>query len=71
MDPTPEETKAINSLKRLAKKWPDNLWLYSASGTLFVMRKGENGERVHKGEGVDPDYILDSIDGIDNDGGDW
>jgi len=75
-DLTPEEKKAIASLKRLAKKWPDSLWLYSASGTLNVMRKHEDGGHAYGGgncssTGCDPDYIVATIHGIDNDGGDW
>jgi hypothetical protein len=71
---TKEEQNAITSLKRLAKKWPKTLWLYSASGTLNVMKCGENGEQVmtqenHRG-GFDSDYCIDKIE-IPNDGGDW
>jgi len=69
-DLTPEERKAISALKRLAKKWPKSLWLFSASGTLWVMRCGEHGEEVFSGEGYDPDYIVESVD-IQNAGGDW
>ena len=68
---TKDETKAINTLKRLAKTWPESLWLYSASGTLHVMRKGEDGHAAMLPTGgVDPDYALTSV-GIENDGGDW
>lgn len=65
---TSEEKKAINALNRIAKNWPDSLWLFSASGTLWVMRHGQNGEQVHLGEGIDPNYALVSIR-IPNDGG--
>jgi hypothetical protein len=66
-----DEEKAIRSLKRLAKTWPKSLWLFSASGTLLVMRAGENGDHVHlPSDGVDPDYALTTI-AIPNDGGDW
>lgn len=77
MTPTREEQKAIDSLNRIGKKWPKTLWLFSASGTLCVMRKGENGEQVttdigkHGGGGMDQDYVLATIPGIQNDGGDW
>jgi hypothetical protein len=72
LTPTTEEQKAINSLKRLAKKWPKSLWLFSASGSLCVMRAGEDGEQATLGHGgMDPSYILDNIHGIKNDGGDW
>lgn len=65
------EKQAIASLKRLAKRWPKTLWLFSASGTLTVMRCGEDGQHVHNRDGsVDQDYIVDTIS-IPNDGGDW
>lgn len=68
---TDEENKAIRSLKRIAKAWPKSLWLYSASGSLCVMKRNEDGERAESSTGgVDPDYIVDHID-IPNDGGDW
>lgn len=70
--PTPEEAKAIASLKRIAKKWPKTLWLFSASGSLNVMRCGPDGEHVmnKSNGGVDQDYSLDTIN-IPNSGGDW
>jgi hypothetical protein len=68
---TPEEDRAIRSLKRLAKKWPKSLWLFSASGRLHVMRCDENGQAVMtKNGGSDPDYSITTIN-IKNDGGDW
>jgi hypothetical protein len=68
---TPEELKAIKRLQNAAKNFPKTLWLFSASGTLCVMKK-ENGSPVmlHNTGGVDPDYIIDTIK-IENDGGDW
>lgn len=68
---TPEEKRAIAGLKRIAKKWPKTLWLFSASGTLCVMRTDDDGERAHtRGAGVDPDFVVETIQ-IPNDGGDW
>jgi hypothetical protein len=65
------EKRAIRTLHRLATSWPQSLWLFSASGTLCVMKAGPGGEHIHTADdGVDPDYVIDSID-IDNDGGDW
>ena len=74
MEITSEEQKAINNLKRLALKWPKTLWLFSASGTLHVMKTGKNGEHVvipglYNG-GMNPDYSIANIN-IPNDGGDW
>ena len=70
-----EEIKAIKALKRIAKNWPGTLWLYSAAGTLWVMRKNDNGKYAIGGEnpsqeGFDPDSAVDKIN-IENEGGDW
>lgn len=69
---TREEKAAIAELKKLAQKWPDTLWLFSASGSLHVMRYDDDGNSVHKDNfGFDPEYVVASIYGIDNDGGEW
>jgi hypothetical protein len=66
-----EERRAIATLKRLAKRWPSSLWLFSASGNLNVMRCNADGERAYgRNSSVDPDFIVEGID-IPNDGGDW
>lgn len=67
-----EERRAIMALHRIAKKWPKSLWLFSASGSLWVMRAGPDGEKIKlgNGEGNDPSYAIAPID-IPNDGGDW
>lgn len=71
IEPSADEQRAINSLKRLAKNWPKSLWLFSASGTLCVMRADENGNHhVNSNGGVDPAYVLATI-AISNDSGDW
>lgn len=72
MELTAEEKRAIVALKRLGKRWPKGLWLFSASGSLCVMKFDEDGERVKvDGGGMDPYYTVDTIAGIPNDGGDW
>lgn len=43
---TVEEERAIATLKRLAKRWPKTLWLYSGSGVLIVMRCGPDGKHA-------------------------
>ena len=66
-----EEAEAIASLKRLAKRWPKSLWLFSAGGGLHVMRLQADGEKaVTPNGGMDPEYIVADIH-IMNDGGDW
>lgn len=77
-DCTPEECKLIDSLKRLAKKWErhgERLWLYSASGTLYIMMHGDREDNpvreMNPNFGTNQDNIITTIEGIDNDGGDW
>jgi hypothetical protein len=73
LTPTAKEAEAIKALKALARKWPKTLWLFSASGTLCVMRAGPDGGRIHHpppDNGIDPAYMLDTIS-TPNDGGDW
>jgi hypothetical protein len=66
---TPEERKAVERLKKAAEGWPASLWLYSANGTLYVMRKVD-GRRVMAGQGFSPVAAVETIP-IENDGGDW
>lgn len=75
---TPKQCECIASLERLAKKWKkdgNGLWLYSASGSLHVMLKGDTvqnpePEMLSNG-GVNPINSITIISGIKNDGGDW
>ena len=68
---SPEEARAIRSLKQLAKTWPPSLWLFSANGALCVMRCDEDGRRAQLPDnGADPAFVITTI-GIPNDGGDW
>jgi hypothetical protein len=73
MELTLEEKQAIASLKRLARRWPKSLWLFSGGqGGIAVMKLNEAGEKatLGLGEGFDPEYVADHID-IPADGGDW
>lgn len=68
---TDAETEAVRALKRLARTWPDSLWLFSASGSLCVMKKDGDGERRRLTcNGMDPGAVIETIE-IENDGGDW
>jgi hypothetical protein len=66
MELTKQEERAIELLKKAARHWPESLWLYSASGTLYVMKKDADGKRIVDND----DFIIDYIK-IENDGGDW
>ena len=57
---TPEEAAAIQSLKRLARKWPRSLCLFSWSGTLMVVKRNS----------ADIDAEIATIEGIPKHGGD-
>lgn len=68
---TVEEEKAIAALKRIAKKWPESLWLFSASGTLCVMKKYPGNSRYPPGwSDLSTEAEVATI-AIENDGGDW
>jgi len=54
---TPEEAAAVQSLKRLARKWPGSLRLFSWSGTLIVVKRNSDGI----------DAEIATIKGIPND----
>jgi len=74
---TEQEIKAINSLKRAAKKFnkaTDRLWLFSASETLWVMMYGDSDTNPEpdmlESNGVNQNNTITTIS-IPNDGGDW
>jgi hypothetical protein len=56
---TDAESKAIKSLERLSKKWPDTLILFSWSGALEIIKRQD--EKF---------YRITHISGIPNEGGD-
>lgn len=57
---TKEEQKAIKALKRLAKKWPRSLRLFSHVTTLVVTKEDSSGTQA----------TITEIKGITTDGGD-
>ena len=73
---TAEEKRAIASLKRLAKRWPKSLWLFSNGVSLNVMKTNRKGDQVFGApsgdrNAVDPRYKVAVLSGIQSDGGDW
>ena len=69
---TEKERAWIARFKKLAADCPKSLWLFSASGTLCVMKSPKNGLEHGGGDGygVNQENMIDTID-IRNDGGDW
>ena len=57
---TNEEARAIRSLGRLAKKWPQSLSLLSHAGGLTITKANSRGIQA----------IVSYIEGMPNDGGD-
>jgi hypothetical protein len=71
-DLTPEEAKAIRALQRLARSWPRSLTLISMGGGLHVMHTGDprfDGDKNSSAERGE--VVLETIQGIPSDGGDW
>lgn len=71
--PTKKELEWIEDFKKLAKRCPKKLWLFSASGTLHVMKTPNDGIEEGGGSdgyGVNSENSIDRIE-ISNDGGDW
>lgn len=64
---TPAEARAIRNLHTLASRWPDTLMLFSAAGTLVVVRPDWGGYTPDRR--MTDDDVLARID-IPNDGGD-
>jgi hypothetical protein len=63
--------EVLRDLRRLAAKWPESLWLFSASGALHLMRTDPEGRRAYTASGsADPAFSI-AIIPIPNDGGDW
>jgi len=62
--------EVIRRLERLAKRWPDHLWLFAASGQLCLMRKDAGGNRVLEGDQMSQEAMETSFP-IECDGGDW
>ncbi len=65
---TPEESKAIAALQRIASRWPRSLMLASMDGDLVVIR---NDDARMQGADIDQEAIVAEIRGIPNTGGGW
>jgi hypothetical protein len=67
---TRAEIRAVQSLDRLAKRWPKTLKLVSMGGTLCVVH--DDDERFHSEHSPERgESVLYTFEGIPNDGGDW
>lgn len=65
---TKEEQNAINSLRRLIKRWPKSLELFSNSGALEIRRKGWCDIEEWSDELIDKYLVGSFYDKIDNGG---
>lgn len=66
--------QVINLLYQLEQGWPEDLWIFVASGTLTLMKSASTKEERFTNPldgAVDPQYIIEEFAGIDADGGDF
>lgn len=64
-----DEIRAIEALRKLEKIWPDSLWVF-VGNDISVMRYDSKGKRaVLENDCMNMDYCVETIDGIDCDGG--
>jgi hypothetical protein len=71
---TAKEAKAIAGLRRAFRSWPKTLWVFVDGNGIHVMAKKDDGRIAltgGEGSGFDPDFIVDTIRGVQCDGGDW
>ena len=66
---TRKEKTAIRRLHKLADYWPESLTLFSWDGNLHIYITDEIGEAMDSGNAAFEDAIIDTVDGIPNDGG--
>lgn len=63
--------KIKNVLSKLAANWNNSYWLFAANGTLYLMKKDINNERLMTTSGgYDESAVIQAIN-IEVDGGDW
>ena len=70
---TQTEKDWIRKLHKLAERCPKSLWLFSASGTLCIMKTPQDGNEHGEGTGgysVNQENVVGTVS-IRNDGGDW
>jgi hypothetical protein len=68
---TTEERQAVESLRRLARRWPRTLTLASMGGSLVVVHSDDKAFSDGWNPAERSVNVLAHIDGIPNTGGDW
>ena len=68
---TDDERRAIEDLRRLARKWPPTLRLVSMDGNLSVVHADDPRYALDNSIVARQECILADIHGIPNDGGGW
>lgn len=72
VETTEEEIKWLKRAKRLFKETPKDCWFFSDGNGLHLMRYKKGFERaLTVYQGMDQNYIVDSIRGQEFEGGDW
>jgi len=72
-DFTKEERSALRKMDAAMKTLSNRHWFFAASGTMCIMRKGDDDNRVvNTNGGMNNDYVAAIMgSGCDIDGGDW
>ena len=63
--------RLVRRLRQIERDWPEGYWLFSASGSLHLMREKPEGRATGARGGMDQTDIVETFSGIPNDGGDW
>ena len=63
--------RLVRRLRQIERDWPEGYWLFSASGSLNLMREKPEGRATRARGGMDQTDIVETFSGIPNDGGDW
>jgi len=60
--PDEEEELAVELLKKTARHWPKSLWLLSADGSLYVMKRENDRREIIAGRVINNSFVLAEID---------
>lgn len=68
---TPHEHQAVQRVERAIKRLPESIGIYFNGDSATVIDCDEDGRMLRRGEGFDPDAILDGFDTPRCEAGGW
>lgn len=69
-DLTADEQRAVDSLERLGRRWPQSLMLFSTGGERLCVIRVADQDALMADWDSNEDLVVAYIEGIPNDGGD-